>query len=162
MPKRVYLLRGNHETKFSTSIYGFEQEVKTKFGDQGEIVYKNCLECFKELPLASIIARCVYTTHGGLFRSMHIGPLRRSKRKRAQTVELGSLEDLSKVKRSLIDAPDGGPNVLLGDVLWSNPSTEDGLFEMSDQGMGLSWGPDCTETFLKQSNLKVIFVIYCT
>ncbi|XP_062087708.1 uncharacterized protein LOC133794484 isoform X2 [Humulus lupulus] len=156
MPNRVYLLRGNHETKFSTSIYGFEQEVKTKFGDQGEMVYKNCVECFKDLPLASIIAGCVYTTHGGLFRSTRTGPVRRSKRKRAQNVELGSLEDLSKVNRLLIDAPDGGPNALLGDVLWSNPSMEDGLFESVNQGMGLSWGPDCTEAFLKQSNLKLI------
>ncbi|PON96172.1 Serine/threonine-specific protein phosphatase/bis(5-nucleosyl)-tetraphosphatase [Trema orientale] len=155
MPNRVYLLRGNHETKFSTSIYGFEQEVKTKFGDQGERVYKNCLECFKVLPLASIIAGCVYTTHGGLFRSMHIGPLRRSKRKRGQNVELGSVEDLRKVNRYLIDAPNGGPNVQLGDVLWSNPIKEDGLFEIAE-GMGLSWGPDCTESFLKQSNLKLI------
>ncbi|XP_030490635.2 uncharacterized protein LOC115706989 isoform X2 [Cannabis sativa] len=156
MPNRVYLLRGNHETKFSTSIYGFEQEVKTKFGDQGEMVYKNCVECFKDLPLASIIAGCVYTTHGGLFRSTHTGPFRRTKRKRAHNVELGSLEDLSKVNRLLIDAPDGGPNVLLGDVLWSNPSMDDGLFESVNQGMGLSWGPDCTEAFLKQSNLKLI------
>ncbi|XP_024027916.1 serine/threonine-protein phosphatase 7 isoform X1 [Morus notabilis] len=153
MPGRVYLLRGNHETAFCTTVYGFEQEVKTKYGDLGETVYKKCLECFKELPLASIISSCVYTTHGGLFRSMQVGPLRRSKRKRV--LELGSLEDLSKVNRFLVDASDEVPSILT-DVLWSDPSKEDGLVENEGRGMGLSWGPDCTENFLKQSKLKLI------
>ena len=154
MPNRVYLLRGNHETKFCTLMYGFEQEVKTKYDDQGEMVYNKCLECFKQLPLASIIANSVYTTHGGLFRSTRAAPVRRSKRKRSQNLELGSLEDLSKVNRFLEDAPEGEPSVL-ADVLWSDPSNEDGLIENADRRMGLSWGPDCTETFLKESKLKV-------
>lgn len=156
MPCRVYLLRGNHESKYCTSVLGFEVEVETKFGNQGEYVYNKCLDCFKELPLASIIANCVYTTHGGLFRSMHATSLRRSKRKREERLELGSLEDLSKVQRSLIDAPDEGPNIILTDVLWSDPSKEDGLVEKSFRERGLWWGPECTEDFLKQSNLKVI------
>ncbi|EXB68906.1 Serine/threonine-protein phosphatase 7 [Morus notabilis] len=152
MPNRVYLLRGNHETKFCTLMYGFEQEVKAKYGDQGEMVFNKCSECFKELPLASIIAGCVYTTHGGLFRSTQ---LRRSKRKRAQILELGSLEDLSNMNRFLIGASLEDSSILT-DILWSDPSKEDGLFENADRRMGLSWGPDCTETFLKESKLKLI------
>ena len=161
MPNRVYLLRGNHETKLCTTMYGFEQEVKTKFGEEGEMVYQKCLECFKELPLASIISNSVYTTHGGLFRSTRVGPVRRSKRKRAQNLELGSLEELSKVERFLIDPPDGGPSIL-ADILWSDPSKEDGLVENADKQRGLSWGPDCTETFLKEYKLKVKFNIICS
>lgn len=160
MPCRVYLLRGSHESKYCTLKYGFEREVKFKVGAQGEYVYNKCLECFKELPLASVIGGSVYTTHGGLFRSIHTTTFQRSKRKRTQKLEIGSLEDLTKIKRSLIDAPTGGPEVVVTDILWSDPSKEVGLVENADQGLGLWWGPDCTESFLKQSNLKVIFIIY--
>ncbi|XP_059458086.1 serine/threonine-protein phosphatase 7-like isoform X2 [Corylus avellana] len=156
MPHRVYLLRGNHESKECTLTYGFEKEVKTKFGDQGEYVYNKCLECFKVLPLASIIAGSVYTTHGGLFRSIRIASSRRSRRKRIRRLELGSLNELSEVKRSLIDGPYEGLNILLADVLWSDPSLRQGLSKNKARGRGLWWGPDCTEAFLKMSKLKLI------
>lgn len=154
MPNRVYLLRGNHETRLCTTMFGFEQEVKTKFGDQGERVYQKCLECFKELPLASVISKSVYTTHGGLFRS--IGYMRRSKRKRSQFLDLGSLEDLPKVKRSVVDVSDVGPSIL-ADILWSDPSKDNGLVDNADKRLGLAWGPDCTEAFLRESKLKARF-----
>ncbi|KAM0013912.1 putative protein-serine/threonine phosphatase [Helianthus debilis subsp. tardiflorus] len=69
MPHRVFLLRGNHESKYCTSVYGFENEVLAKYGDnnKGKHVYRECLGCFKGLPLASIIAGRVYTAHGGVF-----------------------------------------------------------------------------------------------
>ena len=103
---RVFLLHGNHESKYCTSNYGFEKEVLTKYGDSGKNVYRKCLGCFEELPLASIIAGCVYTAHGGLFRSIPLVPSERPKRKKRRRVSfnsepkslsLGSLEELSGV-----------------------------------------------------------------
>ncbi|KAM3693095.1 hypothetical protein ACJW31_08G139500 [Castanea mollissima] len=92
MPDRVFLLRGNHESKYCTSNYGFEKEVLTKYGDSGKHVYRKCLGCFEELPLASIIAGCVYTAHGGLFRSIPLVPSKRSKRTKRHRLIIRSHE----------------------------------------------------------------------
>lgn len=163
MPHRVYLLRGNHESKYCTSVYGFEREVMTKYGDKGKHVYRKCLGCFEGLPLASIIAGCVYTAHGGLFRS--VTPSNRSKGKKKKKnrriqpnsfLSLGSLDELSTARRSVLDPPWEGLNLIPGDVLWSDPSMTPGLSLNKERGIGLLWGPDCTQDFLNKFHLKLI------
>lgn len=168
LPHRVYLLRGNHESKYCTSVYGFEKEVMTKYGDKGKHVYRKCLGCFEGLPLASLIGRRVYTAHGGIFRSVSRTTPNRSKGKKnrrlilnpeADRLSLGSFEELAKARRSVLDPPWNphlSSNLIPGDVLWSDPSMQPGLSENKERGIGLMWGPDCTEDFLKKFDLKVI------
>lgn len=142
----------------------------TKYGDKGKHVYRKCLGCFEGLPLASIIAGHVYTAHGGLFRSIPVTPSKRSKGKKnrrihlnpeVSTLSLGSLEELSKARRSVLDPPWEGLNLIPGDVLWSDPSMNPGLSPNTERGIGLLWGPDCTEEFLKEYQLKVISSSTC-
>ncbi|XP_042493394.1 serine/threonine-protein phosphatase 7-like isoform X2 [Macadamia integrifolia] len=165
LPDRAFLLRGNHESKYCTSVYGFEQEVMKKYGDQGKHVYRRCLGCFKGLPLASLIAGRIFTSHGGLFRSMAATPSKRTRGKKgrgvvlkpdANSLTLGSLKELSTAKRSVLDPPWEGLNLIPGDVLWSDPSMSPGLSPNKERGIGLLWGPDCTEEFLKKHHLKLI------
>ncbi|XP_074556436.1 serine/threonine-protein phosphatase 7 isoform X1 [Curcuma longa] len=164
LPHRVFLLRGNHESKYCTSVYGFENEVLAKYGDQGKQVYRKCLRCFEDLPLASVIADSVYTAHGGLFRSINVTPSKRSKGKKGRRIvtnvetslKLGSMEELSKARRTVLDPPWEGLNLIPGDVLWSDPSLALGLSPNKERGIGLMWGPDCTEEFLKKNQFKLI------
>ncbi|XP_077210842.1 serine/threonine phosphatase 7 isoform X2 [Tasmannia lanceolata] len=165
LPHRVFLLRGNHESKYCTSVYGFEQEVMAKYGNQGKHAYKKCLGCFEGLPLASIIASRVYTAHGGLFRSIPVVSSKRPKGKKGRktvfnqdvnSLMLGSLDELSKARRTVLNPPWEGLNLIPGDVLWSDPSMKPGLSPNIERGIGLLWGPDCTEEFLKRYNLKLI------
>ena len=91
----------------------------------------------------------------GLFPSMEPAALYKPTQKKTQRVDIGSLVELSEVKRSFVDCPFEGPNILLSDILWSKSSKKDGLRGNTGQTLGLWWGPDCTETFLKQKKLKV-------
>lgn len=127
-------------------------------------MYRKCLGCFEGLPLASIIAGHVYTAHGGLFRSISITLPKRSKGKKnrritlnpeTNSLSLGSLEELAKARRSVLDPPWEGLNLIPGDVLWSDPSMKPGLSPNKERGIGLLWGPDCTEEFLTKFQLKV-------
>ncbi|KAK3122136.1 hypothetical protein QOZ80_8BG0665560 [Eleusine coracana subsp. coracana] len=168
LPNCVFLLRGNHESKYCTSVYGFEKEVMTKYKDQGPPVYRKFLRCFEDLPLATIIAGCVYTAHGGIFRATIVLPSKKAKKgkkgrkyKADSTVDptsmkLGSLDELLKARRTVLDPPWEGPNLIPGDVLWSDPSLELGLSSNTERGIGLLWGPDITQHFLRTNNLKLI------
>uniref|UniRef100_A0ACD6AI44 Uncharacterized protein n=1 Tax=Avena sativa TaxID=4498 RepID=A0ACD6AI44_AVESA len=168
LPNRVFLLRGNHESKYCTSVYGFEREVMVKYKGQGSQVYRKFLRCFEDLPLASIIAGCVYTAHGGIFRGAVVLPSKRAKRAKKGhrhvlsstddpiTLKLGSLDELLKARRTVLDPPWEGSNLIPGDVLWSDPSMDKGLSLNKERGIGLLWGPDITQQFLYTNNLKLI------
>ncbi|KAH8951616.1 hypothetical protein BDL97_09G037700 [Sphagnum fallax] len=168
LPHRVFLLRGNHETKFCTSTYGFEQEVIAKYKEYGKHMYRKLLGCFEGHPLAARVANCVFMAHGGLFRQIEVESsqkkgkfgkgYRHLLRTRAaeKTLKLGTLEDLAKARRGVLDPSGTGSNVIPGDVLWSDPSLNNGLSPNQLRGIGLLFGPDCTQEFLEKHKLKLI------
>ncbi|CAH8357435.1 unnamed protein product [Eruca vesicaria subsp. sativa] len=153
MPERVYLLRGSSETRVSAEELGFLKETCDRYAEQGAVLYSKCIDCFKTLPLASVISDSVYTTHGGLFQSS--SRVVHEDSTTNQSLLLGSLEELDKIerRREVGEDNDGDIN-LINHVLWSCPWMADGLSESNYKG--LLWGADCTESFLKQSNLKMI------
>lgn len=145
LPDHVFLLRGNHESSFCTLLYGFQGELKAKYGEPGwKRVFKACERLFSNLPLAAVVNQATLILHGGLFRPLP--PT--SRRKRAKLEEkrtLGNLDDLRKSSKGGAD-PDGEGNTrLASDVLWSDPGMESGFVENEKREIGMIFGPDITE-----------------
>ena len=73
-------------------------------------------------------------------------------------MKLGSLDELLKAMRTVLDPPWGASNLIPRDVLWSGPSFRMGLSPNKDQDIVLLWGPDITQQFPRTNHLKVRFV----
>lgn len=129
-PECIYLIRGNHETKNMNRIYGFEGEVKAKFDDK---IFDLFLEVFCYLPLAAVIEKKVFVTHGGI------------------PVEPVTLSEIKKIKRGC-EPPEKG---LMSDLLWSDPQPFPGK-SPSKRGVGFAFGPDITEAFLEKNDLNLL------
>jgi serine/threonine-protein phosphatase 5 len=130
-PKGVHLARGNHETKNMNKLYGFEGEVTKKY-DEG--LYDLFCEAFCLLPLCHCINRKVFVVHGGLFSKDNV-----------------TLDDIRKVNREQ-EPPDEG---LMTEMLWSDPQPGTGRIP-SKRGVGVAFGKDVTENFLKTNDLKLV------
>lgn len=130
-PKGVFLARGNHETKNMNKLYGFEGEVTKKYDED---LYNLFCEAFCLLPLCHVINKKVFVVHGGLFSKDNV-----------------HLDDIRKVNREQ-EPPDEG---LMTEMLWSDP--QPGMGRMpSKRGVGVAFGKDVTENFLKTNDLKLV------
>jgi len=130
-PNGVHINRGNHETKNMSKIYGFEGEVRHKFDNTVLALFH---ECFQWLPLAACIESKVFCVHGGLSSDDGV-----------------TLDDVRTVARNR-EPPDSG---LMCDLLWSDPQAQGGR-SPSKRGVGLSFGPDVTRSFLATNDLDLV------
>ncbi|KAH0796073.1 Serine/threonine-protein phosphatase PP-X isozyme 2 [Histomonas meleagridis] len=130
-PRKIYLLRGNHESQQVTEDYGFYEEIIRKYNDTE--LYHQCIEVFNALPLSATINKSILCVHGGL------------------SPDLKYLSDISDLDR-FQEPPQYG---LFSDILWSDPDDRDG-FNQSPRGAGYVFGGDVTKAFLQQNELQFI------
>ncbi|EYB93416.1 hypothetical protein Y032_0182g876 [Ancylostoma ceylanicum] len=112
-PQEIYLLRGNHETRCVNRQYGFYDECKRKFPRNGIELWTTFQHVFNCLPVAALVGSRIFCAHGGI------------------SEDLVSFKQFERVYRPT-DICDIG---LLCDLIWSDPSTTNDLYEPSPRGV---------------------------
>jgi diadenosine tetraphosphatase ApaH/serine/threonine PP2A family protein phosphatase len=123
-------------------MLSFSRNMNKVFGFLGEITHKYdrtvmdmFTKVFNWLPLASVIEDKVFVVHGGL--STQEGGVR-----------LDQIETLPRNKEP-------GDMGLMTDLLWADPQRMMGR-SPSKRGLGYSFGPDYTDSFLAMNNLQLL------
>ena len=131
-PHRIYLIRGNHENRDISQIYGFYNECLQKYGNIN--IWKYFIELFNFLPLTAVIDSQIFCVHGGLSPSIDI------------------LDHVNTHIDRFQEIPIEGA---MCDLVWTDPEDFNG-WHMAPKGSGYTFGQDITEEFLHNNKLKLI------
>lgn len=153
-PQRITILRGNHESRQITQVYGFYDECLRKYGNASVWKYVRlcskvpgmcmCMaadgrpcrlftDLFDYLPLTALIDNQIFCLHGGLSPSIDT---------------LDNIRALDRIQ----EVPHEGP---MCDLLWSDPDDRCG-WGISPRGAGYTFGQDISEAFNQNNGLTLV------
>ena len=130
-PDKVTLLRGNHESRQITQVYGFYDECQRKYGNANP--WRFCCDVFDFLTLAALVDGRVLAVHGGL------------------SPDLRTLDQVRTIER-VCEIPHEGP---FCDLVWSDPEDVD-AWAVSPRGAGWLFGARVCEEFNRVNGLDLI------
>ncbi|CAK9304355.1 unnamed protein product [Gordionus sp. m RMFG-2023] len=134
-PDRITLIRGNHESRQITQVYGFYDECVRKYSGS-TAVWRYCVDVFDYLSLSALVEGGVFCVHGGLSPS------------------LSSLDQIRALDRKREVPHDGA----MCDLLWSDPdeATPAGCWGVSPRGAGYLFGPRVAAEFNETNGLVLV------
>eukprot|EP01059_Diplonema_ambulator_P026301 TRINITY_DN4355_c0_g6_i1.p1 TRINITY_DN4355_c0_g6~~TRINITY_DN4355_c0_g6_i1.p1 ORF type:complete len:507 (+),score=80.30 TRINITY_DN4355_c0_g6_i1:94-1614(+) len=145
-PENIIILRGNHESRITNTIYGFHDECRKKYskpehmGPQSQYsgkpdskIWTLFNHLFDAFPLAAVIGGKVFCCHGGL------SPLVSYPH---QVLCFNRFQDIM-------------PRGLMADLTWSDPGAQKG-FQPNVRGSGCLFGPDETDKFCVRNGLDFV------
>jgi len=130
-PSCITLLRGNHESRQITQVYGFYDECLRKYGNANP--WKYCTEIFDYLTLAATVENSIFCVHGGL------------------SPEIKLLDQIRTIQR-VQEIPHEGA---FGDLVWSDPEDIES-WTISPRGAGWLFGERPTQHFNRLNGLDLI------
>lgn len=130
-PNCITLLRGNHETRGVTTVYGFYEETMRKYGNPNP--WRYCTEVFDYLGIAAVIEGKIFCIHGGL------------------SPQIKTLDQVRLIDRRM-EVPHEGP---FSDLMWSDPEDIE-TWAVSPRGAGYLFGHRVTTEFNQINDLDLV------
>lgn len=132
-PGRITLLRGNHETRQITQVYGFYEECLLKYGNVS--IWQKCVKVFDLLSISAIVDNSIFCVHGGLSPS------------------ITTIDQIQTIFRNQ-ELPHAGS---FCDLLWSDPVDDDSKgWQMSPRGAGYLFNKPQVDEFLHVNDLSFV------
>lgn len=133
-PAHITLLRGNHESRQITQVYGFYDECVRKYGNAA--VWRHAVQTFDGLGVAAVIDERVFCVHGGL------------------SPEIRTLDQVRAIDRNQ-EIPHEGA---FCDLVWSDPEelASNTPWQMSPRGAGYLFGKAVVDEFCMVNQLQLI------
>ena len=131
-PESIYLLRGNHESRQTTQIYGYYDECMRKF--DGATIWRYSVDIVDCLSVSALIGGRVFCVHGGISPSIR------------------NLTQVRYVDRKK-EIPNFGP---MSDIMWSDPKDDIVSWTPNSRGAGFIFGAPQVKEFNEINKLELV------
>ncbi|KAH0941995.1 hypothetical protein HID58_001632 [Brassica napus] len=131
-PDRITLIRGNHESRQITQVYGFYDECLRKYGSVN--VWRYCTDIFDYMSLSAVVENKIFCVHGGL------------------SPAIITLDQIRTIDRKQEVPHDGA----MCDLLWSDPEDIVDGWGLSPRGAGFLFGGSVVSSFNHTNNIDYI------
>ncbi len=139
-PKRVILLRGNHEEEQMNMNYGFHSLLSQIFGREADKLFSEFQLTFAQLPLCVLTWSHVFGVHGGIPISM-----------KDIAITLKEIEGLERGATQFEQF-----DFITAQLLWNDPKEQISGVVPSSRGIGFYFGKDKFEQFIDTNGINFV------